>query len=246
MALIGRLDPDRDYVLSNHRNHGHYLAFGGPVDLLFGEITGHPDGVCGGRGGSQHVKYGRFLSNGVQGGAVPIGVGIALGEKTAGTGGIVVVCIGDGTLGQGVVYESMNMASLFQLPVLFLVEDNRYAQTTPVAQGVSGSIVKRAEGFGIKSAEIDSTDVDELTPWAKKCIDDVRTTGRPLWAVVHTYRLAAHSKGDDTRDPDELERLSTVDPLLIQRKRVSDGQHSEAEEWVDGVLSEALDRFDLR
>jgi TPP-dependent pyruvate/acetoin dehydrogenase alpha subunit len=88
VALIGQLDTERDFVLSNHRNHGHYLAFGGPVEGLIYKIMGLEDGVCGGRGGSQHLKYGNFMSNGVQAGLVPIGCGIAMGEKMEGSGGI--------------------------------------------------------------------------------------------------------------------------------------------------------------
>ena len=139
VGIIGQLDPQRDFVVSNHRCHGHYLAFGGPLDGLLAEIMGSRLGICGGRGGSQHLKFGHFFSNGVLGGGTPIGCGIALGEKLSKSTGIVVVCLGDGTLGEGVLYESLNMASLWSLPVLFLVENNRYAQTTPIALAVSGS-----------------------------------------------------------------------------------------------------------
>lgn len=240
VGLIGQLQPERDYVLSNHRNHGHYLAFGGPIDRLLAEIMGYPTGVCGGRGGSQHIKYGNFMSNGVQGGIAPIGVGLAFGEKRAGTGGIVVVCLGDGTLGEGVVYESLNMASLWEVPLLFLVENNRYAQSTPIRLGVKGSLIGRAEPFGIPATEIDTTDVAEIEPWARKAIRHVREEQSPLWAVIHTYRLAAHSKGDDSRDPEEVRRFAERDPLLVHGKRLDAERVSAAEAWVDDAVAAAL------
>jgi TPP-dependent pyruvate/acetoin dehydrogenase alpha subunit len=246
VGIIGQLDPERDYVLSNHRNHGHYVAFGGPVGPLIAEIMGRPEGVCGGRGGSQHIKHGHFLSNGVQGGIAPIAVGMALGEKTAGSGGIVVACLGDGTLGQGVVYEALNMASLWELPVLFLVEDNGYAQTTPLAQGVKGSIVDRARPFDVQAAEIDSSDVTAIRAWGREQIGYVRETQRPLWGVIHTKRLAAHSKGDDTRDPDELRRLTERDPLLVHGARLTEEQRQEAEQTVAELIRSELLRLGLR
>ena len=118
VGVLAHLDPARDNVLSNHRNHGHYLAYTDDVDGLLREIMGREGGVCCGRGGSQHLHAGRFLSNGVQGGIVPIAAGMALAEQRRGSGAVTAVFIGDGTLGQGVVYETLNMASLWSLPVL--------------------------------------------------------------------------------------------------------------------------------
>ncbi len=240
LAVMGQLDQTRDYVLSNHRNHGHFLCFGGPVKGLLGEIMGLPEGVCGGRGGSQHIKHGHFLSNGVQGGVAPIAAGIALGEKLAKSGGIVVACLGDGTLGQGVVYESLNMASLWELPVLFLVENNRYAQTTPIALGVSGSIVARAEPFGIRASEIDSTDIELLRPWAREQIDFVRTEQRPTWAVIHTYRLVPHSKGDETRSDDEIAAHAARDPLTVAGERLTGNVRAQLEAEVQNTIDTNL------
>lgn len=112
---------DGDVVVSNHRCHGHFLAYGGSMHALAAELMGRSTGVCGGRGGSQHVKWKDFYANGILGGTIPLAVGIAFAEKTKGNSSIVFAFMGDGTLGEGVVYESLNMAALWQLPVLFVL-----------------------------------------------------------------------------------------------------------------------------
>ena len=112
VGVVSAIDRARDIVFSNHRGHGHFLAYCGEAERLYLEILGKPGGVCGGRGGSQHLYFDNFYSNGVQGGIVPVATGMALAEKTKGTGAVAVVFLGDGTLGEGVVYESFNIASL--------------------------------------------------------------------------------------------------------------------------------------
>jgi len=120
-----------DAVFSTHRCHGHFLAFGGDLTAFLAELMGRADGVCGGRGGSQHLHVPGFISSGIQGQMVPVGLGVALAKKLRGEKGIAVVFIGDGTLGQGALYESMNMASLWGVRLLIVLEDNGIAQTTP-------------------------------------------------------------------------------------------------------------------
>src|SRR5512139_1277806 len=121
-----------DVVFSNHRGHGHFLAAGGDPYALFAELMGKATGVCGGRGGSQHLHWENFYSNGILGGTVPQAVGMALAEKLKGSHSITVVFLGDGTLGEGVVYEALNMAALWNAPILFALENNGIAQTTPI------------------------------------------------------------------------------------------------------------------
>lgn len=244
VGIIGLLDPALDRVVSNHRCHGHYLAFGGSLKGLLAEILGRDAGVCGGLGGSQHLHEGRFISNGVQGGGAPVACGLALADRMAGRkGAVTVLCLGDGTLGQGVVYEALNMASLWSLPVLFLVEDNGYAQTTPAASGVAGSMAARGAAFGIETAELASSDVIELRAFGRDILGKVRTTGRPLFAVVHTQRLCAHSKGDDTRNPDIVDSLCAFDPLAIHAERIAPERRAALEalaaEEIELALAEA-------
>ena len=163
VGLIDHLDPDVDTIFSNHRCHGHYLAFTDDAFGLLCEVMGKAPGVCGGKGGSQHLCKGNFYSNGVLGSIVPVATGIALAEKRKGTGAVSTVFLGDGTLGEGVTYESLNIASLWQLPVLFVVENNHYAQSTPVELELAGSIAARGAAFGVEVDELDTTDV-ELDP----------------------------------------------------------------------------------
>src|SRR4029077_13151441 len=148
-----------DHVFSNHRCHGHYLARTGDALGLLAEIMGKEAGVCGGIGGSQHIFAPGFMSNGVLGGTVPTAAGIALAKKLRGDASISVVFIGDGALGEGVVYETLNLASLWQLPLLVVLENNEWAQSTPIRANTAGSLRARFEAFGLPVHELETTDV---------------------------------------------------------------------------------------
>jgi acetoin:2,6-dichlorophenolindophenol oxidoreductase subunit alpha len=215
VGIIDHLVPERDVVFSNHRCHGHYLAFTDDAFGLLSEVMGKATGVCSGKGGSQHLCKGNFYSNGVLGSIVPVATGIALAEKRKGTGAVSTVFLGDGTMGEGVTYESLNMASLWQLPVLFVVENNHYAQSTPVELQLAGSIAARAAAFGVETAELDTTDVEEVHEAAGRAVARIRETGEPLCLVLDTYRFSPHSKGDDNRDPAEIEARRERDPLKV-------------------------------
>ncbi|NIS79951.1 MAG: thiamine pyrophosphate-dependent dehydrogenase E1 component subunit alpha [Anaerolineales bacterium] len=206
---------DGDVVVSNHRCHGHFLAYGGSMHALAAELMGRSTGVCGGRGGSQHVKWKDFYANGILGGTIPLAVGIAFAEMVKGNGKIVFAFMGDGTLGEGVVYESLNMASLWQLPVLFVLENNRYAQSTPIRMNLAGEISVRFQAFGIQADEIEAADVVSIHELAREAVTSVRGGAGPRAVILHTYRFAPHSKGDDTRDPEEIASFRARDPLRL-------------------------------
>ncbi|MFP5451049.1 MAG: thiamine pyrophosphate-dependent dehydrogenase E1 component subunit alpha, partial [Thermoleophilia bacterium] len=159
VGVIAHLDNERDIVVSNHRCHGHFLAFTADRLGLLAEVMGRVDGVSGGRGGSQHLCAPNFYTNGIQGSIVPLTTGMAVAQKRREDGAIATVFIGDGTLGQGAVYECLNIAALWDLPLLIVVEDNHYAQTTPRTLAVAGSVPARAEAFGVASDILDTTDV---------------------------------------------------------------------------------------
>ncbi len=203
VALAEHLEPG-DTVFSNHRCHGHYLARTGNYVGLFAEIMGREAGICRGRGGSQHICDANVFSNGIQGGIVPVAAGIACSKRLRGSNEISVVFVGDGTLGEGALYETLNIASAWGLPLLVILENNLYAQSTSQAQTLSGDIDSRAKAFGIRALNGDTWDPVKLIATMGEAVNYVRTELRPLFLRVDTYRLMAHSKSDDNRDKDEI------------------------------------------
>ena len=242
VGVLSQIQPD-DIVMSNHRCHGHFLAYGGDPFGLFSEMMGKSSGVCGGRGGSQHLHWRNFYSNGVQGGTLPIATGMALAEKRKKSGVVVIAFMGDGTLGEGVVYETFNMAALWGAPVLYVVENNHIAQTTPTAAVLAGSIAPRFEAFGIPACELDTSDVFEILSSAARLLGEVRQGQSPRALILNTERFGPHSKGDDTR-PDEY--LAFIhherDPLTIHAKRVDPENRRTIEAEVDSTIRAAFQK----
>ena len=228
VGVTSALDRDRDIVFSNHRGHGHFLAYCGEVERLYLEVLGKAGGVCGGRGGSQHLQFGNFYSNGVQGGIVPVATGMALAEKLKRTGGVATVFLGDGTLGEGVVYEAFNIAALWRLPIVFVIEHNGYAQSTPSALQIAGEVAARPQAFGIPAAECDAVDVATVLGRAAHAIDATRAGGGPHCSVCRTDRLAPHRKGDDDRSADEIAAAWAKDPLKAARAAMADDAAADA------------------
>jgi TPP-dependent pyruvate/acetoin dehydrogenase alpha subunit len=217
VGVMAAIDRQRDIVFSNHRGHGHFLAYCGEVERLYLEIMGKPGGVCAGRGGSQHLCFDNFYSNGVQGGIVPVATGMALAEQQKGTGAVAMVFLGDGTLGEGVIYEAFNMASLWKLPIVFVIEHNGYAQSTPSTMQIAGDVAGRPRAFGISVSECRSTSAADIEQHAARAVDAARAGAGPQALVCYTYRLGPHSKGDDTRSADELKAAWQRDPLVAAR-----------------------------
>jgi TPP-dependent pyruvate/acetoin dehydrogenase alpha subunit len=237
VGIISQLAPN-DIVFSNHRCHGHFLAYGGDSRALFAELMGKATGVCGGRGGSQHLQWRNFYSNGVQGGIVPVATGMALAEKRKKSGAVTVAFLGDGTLGEGVIYEAFNLASLWQIPIFYVVENNRIAQTTPVEQAIAGSLAGRFAGFGIPTCELDTSNVLEIAPVAGQLLDEVRNRVAPRALILHTCRFGPHSKGDDTRVSEEVERLRNErDPLKILGAYLNSDERAAAEADIEREIS---------
>jgi TPP-dependent pyruvate/acetoin dehydrogenase alpha subunit len=235
VAVTAALDRGRDCVFSNHRGHGHFLAYCGEMYLLLAEILGRPDGVCGGRGGSQHLHLGNFYSNGVQGGTVGNAVGIALAEKRKGSGAVTCAWLGDGTFGEGLVYEAMNLAALWRLPIVFAIEANRIAQTTPTELQLAGSIAARCAAFDIPVVETSGTDLSEMLAAASRAVDAARAEARPQALISHAIRLGPHSKGDDTRPPEMLQAAWANDPIARLRQKVGN-----AADTIDRDLADLL------
>lgn len=242
VAVLGNIGSN-DIVFSNHRCHGHFLAYGGDPYALFAELMGRSTGVCGGRGGSQHLHWRNFYSNGIQGGIVPIATGMALAEKFKRTQAVTVAFLGDGTLGEGVIYEAFNMASLWKAPILFVLENNHIAQTTPIELAVAGSIRGRFEAFGIPSTELSTSDVLEILPIASDLIARVREGQSPRALILDTHRFAPHSKGDDTRDIEVVKIMrQDFDPVLIHSRRLDKNEKSSIESEVDDEIKTAFEK----
>lgn len=220
MSVVRALNDPDDYVLSNHRNHGHFLTYSGDCLGLVAEIMGRQTGVCGGYGGSQHLAFRNFHSNGVQAGMTGIGVGLAHALKSRSSRGIVAIVIGDGTLGEGLLYESMNLASIWNVPVLFVVEHNGIAQTTYTRDTIGGDIVARGLAFGLSAWRLSDRDED-FSVQVERVVEDMRESRRPGMLVIDTGRMGPHSKGDDLRDVDERDEITASDPLKALRARCS-------------------------
>ncbi|UYN88852.1 MAG: thiamine pyrophosphate-dependent dehydrogenase E1 component subunit alpha [Anaerolineales bacterium] len=231
---------DGDIVFSNHRCHGHFLAYGGDARALFAELMGKATGVCGGIGGSQHLHWKSFYSNGVLGSTAPIAVGAALAEKRKGSQAVTVLFLGDGAMGEGVVYESLNIASLWAAPILFVVENNHIAQTTPTELAMAGSLAGRFTAFNIPAVELDSSDVREINTAAKQEFAQLRAAPGPRTLILHTARFGPHSKGDDTRDPAFIEQLRAIrDPLAIHGARLQAAERATIDAEVNSAIAAA-------
>ena len=232
---------ENDVVVSNHRGHGHFLAYGGDPQALFGELMGKPNGVSRGIGGSQHLHWRNFYSSGIQGGTLAMAAGMALAEKQLESNSIVIDFMGDGTLGEGIVYECLNMISLWQLPLLIVLENNHIAQTTPSDRSIAGDIQARFNAFGLQTTQIDSSDILEILPLAGALIGKVRDQRQPHVLIIETARLGTHSKGDDTRSENEIELLWLQrDPVAIQGARLDEKMRCLIEEQVQQKIEAAL------
>lgn len=232
-----------DYVISNHRGHGHFLSRNEDLTSFFAEIMGRETGVCGGFGGSQHFYTKNHLSNGIQGGMTPIGTGLALANKIKKNDKLVLCFIGDGTLGEGIIYEAFNIASLWELPIVFILENNKVAQSTPIEQSFSGSIQQRAEGFGLNYLSSNVWDIEDMLLTFEKGTMLARKKKQAVFIEIETYRLSSHSKGDDNRNPKEIQAYEDRDLLNIEKRTHTDVisiVQKEIEKKIDTAVNKAL------
>ena len=240
----------RDYIASTHRGHGHCIAKGCDVRGMMHEIFGKQDGICGGKGGSMHIadlETGMMGANGIVGGGPPLICGAALTAKTLKTGGVAIAFVGDGGSNQGTTFESYNMAKVLNLPVIFVVEDNGYAEATASAWSVGGSQLGRAEGFGMPGHQVDGFDFFAVYETAREVIERARNGGGPSLVHVKLARYYGHFEGDAMtyRAPDEVAKLrQTKDPLQIFRQRVVEAAllTPEALDAIDQEVKSQIDQ----
>jgi len=214
-AAVGLHLAEGDYVFSNHRCHGHFLARTQNIKGLLAEVMGLQTGVSAGIGGSQHLTEDRFFSNGIIGGMIPIAAGAAYAGRLAEESRVTVAFIGDGSMAQGTVFEAMNLAAVFQAPLYIVAEINGIAQSTNVATVQAGDLERRAATFGIETISSDIWDVEALLADTSRAIDIVRREQRPVFHAIHCFRLNPHSKGDDLREPALIEAHRDRDPLNL-------------------------------
>src|SRR5262252_1876077 len=213
---------DRDYATSTHRGHGHFLAKGGDLNAMMAEIWGKRDGICRGMGGSMHVadiSKGILGANGIVGAGLAIATGAAYGAKLDGDGRVAVCFFGDGASNQGVLMETLNVSTLWQLPVIFACENNLFSEFTPSREVTAGRIADRARAFSMPSHEVDGNDVVAVWQAAAQAVGRARAGGGPSFIEARTYRIRGHFEaesfvlaGGKYRDEEEIEAWRRSDP----------------------------------
>jgi TPP-dependent pyruvate/acetoin dehydrogenase alpha subunit len=191
-----------DYITSTHRGHGHCIAKGAQIDLMFAELLGKEAGYCHGKGGSMHIadqKTGNLGANAIVGGSAGIATGAAFSSKAQGLDRVAVCFFGDGALGQGLLYEVMNMAALWKLPVVYVCENNLYGEYTHYTETQAGSLGARAAAFGIPVEEVDGQDIRAVNAAAERAVAHARAGEGPSFLLCNTYRYYGHHVGDIQR-----------------------------------------------
>ncbi len=247
---------DRDRIASTHRGHGHCIAKGCDVDGMMAEIYGRKDGLCAGKGGSMHIAdldKGMMGANGIVGGGPPLICGAGLAAKQLGTGGVAIAFVGDGGSNQGTTFESLNLASVWNLPCIFVVENNGYAESTSSKWSIAcDDAADRASGFNMPGVVIDGHDFFAVHEAAGEAIKRAREGGGPSLLECKLNRYYGHFEGDAQtyRGPDEVKKLrETRDCLALFREKVTeagllddaalDAIDSEAEAQIDGAVAKA-------
>jgi pyruvate dehydrogenase E1 component alpha subunit len=244
-----------DYITSTHRGHGHCLAKGAEVDRMFCELLGKAAGYCRGKGGSMHIadqENGNLGANAIVGGSAALATGAAFANKRLGNDRVVVCFFGEGALGQGVLYESMNMAQLWKLPVLYVCENNLYNEYTHHTESTAGSMRARAEAFGILTVEVDGQNVREVHETAQQMVARARQGEGPAFILCHTYRYHGHHVGDINRayyrSPDEekdwktnRDPLKTLQEWLTANQMADEGIFQQIERDVQTEVERAVE-----
>ena len=212
-----------DYITSTHRGHGHCLAKGASPDRMFAELLGKEAGYCRGKGGSMHIAdpaTGNLGANAIVAGSAGIATGAAFSAKSLGKGRVAVCFFGEGALGQGVVYEVMNLAALWKLPAIYVCENNLYTEYTHFKETTAGDILERGRAFGVPSESVDGQDVRAVYAAATRLVELARRGQGPSFLLCNTYRYTGHHVGDINREyyrskQEEQEWKTRRDPILL-------------------------------
>jgi pyruvate dehydrogenase E1 component alpha subunit len=243
-----------DWITSTHRGHGHCLAKGAEPGRMFAELLGKEAGYCRGKGGSMHIadhENGNLGANAIVGGSAGIATGAAFSAKRRGTDQVAVCFLGEGALGQGVVYEVMNMASLWSLPVIYVCENNLYNEYTHYLEATAGEILARPRAFGIETREVDGQDVRAVYATTVELVERARAGEGPAFLLANTYRYHGHHVGDVDRSyyrskeeeqlwRDERDPLALLGSWLEEQKFASDSDLKRVEEEARAEIEQGL------
>jgi len=253
VGLQSALEPGKDSVITGYRDHGHMLAYGIDPKVIMAELTGRQAGISKGKGGSMHmfsVDHGFYGGHGIVGAQVPLGTGLAFAHKYRGDGGVCVAYFGDGAANQGQVYESFNMASLWQLPIVFVIENNQYAMGTAVKRSSAEThFYRRGTAFRIPGIDVNGMDVLQVRQGAQIALDFVRKGNGPVLMELNTYRYRGHSMSDPAkyRSREEVQEMREHhDPIDAARtelvkRGVSEDKLKELEKKVRNEVVAAAD-----
>jgi acetoin:2,6-dichlorophenolindophenol oxidoreductase subunit alpha len=244
-----------DYVTSTHRGHGHCLAKGASPDRMFAELLGKEAGYCKGKGGSMHIAdpaTGNLGANAIVAGSVGIATGAALSAKRLGSDRVAVCFFGEGALGQGLLYEVMNVAQLWKLPVIYVCENNLYTEYTHYTETTAGDIPARAAAFGLQAETVDGQDVRAVNATAGRLVDHARSGSGPSFLVCNTYRYTGHHVGDINREyyrskEEEKGWKTERDPIklladwLVQQGHADSTQFTRIHSEVESEMKKAVE-----
>tara|TARA_Y100000996_G_scaffold415474_1_gene410422 strand:- start:6289 stop:7170 length:882 start_codon:yes stop_codon:yes gene_type:complete len=242
VGVVSNLNKQEDFIFSNHRNHGHYLAFKDDYIGLMSEIMGKEGGVSNGKGGSQHIHSENFVSFGIQGGILPIAGGVGWAKKLEKKKSIVTIFIGDGTLGQGAFYETLNIISILKIPIFIVIENNGIAQTNAIENHLSGTISGRISAFSVEFEEMTSTNVFDINLKTAEIISKIKHDLIPRVLIVNNQRLGPHSKSDDYRDISEIEKLDPIKILESELKLEYEKIMEASKRYIEDVYYEVSKR----
>ena len=238
-----------DYITSTHRGHGHCVAKGADLYKMFAELMGREDGYCKGKGGSMHIAdldTGNLGANGIVGGGIPLAMGAGLGLQLNGSDRVSVCFFGDGAANEGAFHESLNMASVWGLPVVFICENNKYGISTHVSKSMHAkSVADRAVGYGIPGYKVDGNDVIAVYELMDEILADVRSGKGPVLIEMDTYRMTGHYFGDNQnyRTKEEVDSWRDKDPILRCHGVLKEYgmTEEELEDLRRGIKGEVLD-----
>lgn len=242
-----------DSTITSYRDHGHIILSGTDPKYVLAELTGRASGCSKGKGGSMHMfnVEGKFYGgHGIVGAQVPIGTGIAFAEKYLGSNDICFTFLGDGAINQGQTFEAFNMAALWELPVVYIIENNAYSMGTSVERSTAmRELHKKGESFGIPGFSVDGMDIEEVYSAVKQAAEFTRKSSKPILLEMKTYRYRGHSMSDPAkyRTKEEVEKYKEYDPLVIiknqilKHKYASEEDLKEIEKKVKVIVNEAAE-----